>query len=40
MGVPGKVVREVDAKNAERIRLGAISYQNLMRRYRDGMKEV
>jgi carbonic anhydrase/acetyltransferase-like protein (isoleucine patch superfamily) len=40
MGVPGKVVREVDAKNAERIRLGAISYQNLMRRFRDGMKEV
>ncbi len=40
MGVPGKVVREVDAKNAARITEGALHYQENMRRFRDEMKAV
>lgn len=40
MGVPGKVVREVDEKNAQRITMGALHYQDNMRRFRDEMKEV
>ncbi len=39
MGVPGKVVREVDEKNAQRITMGALHYQDNMRRFRDEMKE-
>ncbi|MCA0873387.1 gamma carbonic anhydrase family protein [Seohaeicola saemankumensis] len=40
MGVPGKVVREIDEKNAQRITLGALHYQENMRRFRDEMKAV
>jgi len=40
MGVPGKVVREVDEKNARRITSGALHYQDNMRKFRDEMKAV
>lgn len=40
MGVPGKVVREVDEKNAQRITAGALHYQENMRRFRDKMKAI
>lgn len=40
MGAPGKIVREVDEKNAQRITMGALHYQENMRRFRDEMKEV
>ncbi len=40
MGVPGKVVREVDEKNAQRITSGALHYQDNMRKFRDEMKAV
>jgi len=40
MGAPGKVVRELDAKNADRIRQSALNYQENMRRFRDTMKVV
>lgn len=40
MGSPGKVVREIDPANAERMRLGALHYQDNMRRFRDHMTVV
>ena len=40
MGAPGKVVRELDEKNATRMRLGALHYVENMRRFRDGLKKV
>lgn len=40
MGAPGKVVREIDEKNAARIRSGAIHYQEHMRKFRKSLKEV
>lgn len=40
MGAPGKVVRELDAKMLEMLRGSAKSYQENMRRFRDGMKPI
>lgn len=40
MGSPGKVVREVDAKNAQRITFSALHYQENMRKFRDRMIPV
>lgn len=40
MGSPGKVVREIDPANAERIKMGALHYQDNMRRFRDTMTVV
>ncbi|SLN40126.1 2,3,4,5-tetrahydropyridine-2,6-dicarboxylate N-acetyltransferase [Falsiruegeria litorea R37] len=40
MGAPGKVVREIDETNAQRITLSALHYQENMRRFRDTMKPV
>lgn len=40
MGAPGKVVREIDQANAQRITMSALHYQENMRRFRDTMKPV
>ncbi len=40
MGAPGKVVRQIDAANAQRITMSALHYQENMRRFRDTMKPV
>ncbi len=40
MGAPGKVVRELDQKNADRITMSALHYQENMRRFRDTMTVV
>ena len=40
MGAPGKVVRQIDDKAAQRMRLGTLHYQDNMRKFRDGLKEV
>ncbi|MFA8384138.1 MAG: gamma carbonic anhydrase family protein [Pelagibaca sp.] len=37
MGVPGKVVRELDAAAIEGLRKSALGYQANMRRFRDGL---
>ncbi|SPJ28787.1 gamma carbonic anhydrase family protein [Falsiruegeria mediterranea] len=37
MGAPGKVVREIDEANAQRITMSAQHYQENMRRFRDTM---
>ena len=40
MGAPGKVVREIDEANAQRITMSALHYQENMRKFRDTMKPV
>jgi carbonic anhydrase/acetyltransferase-like protein (isoleucine patch superfamily) len=40
MGAPGKVVRELDEANAQRITMSALHYQENMRRFRDELKVV
>ena len=40
MGVPGKVVRDLDAKAIEGLKASALGYQQTMRRFRDGLSEV
>ncbi len=40
MGSPGKVIREVDAALAEKLRQSALHYQENMRRFRAELKEV
>lgn len=40
MGAPGKVVRQVDAELAEKLRQSALHYQDNMRRFRAELKEV
>ena len=40
MGAPGKVVRELNEKNAQMLTMSALHYQENMRRFRDQMKEV
>lgn len=40
MGSPGKVVRELDARAEDMLRLSAKHYQDNMRRFRDGLVEV
>jgi carbonic anhydrase/acetyltransferase-like protein (isoleucine patch superfamily) len=40
MGVPGKVVRELDAKAIAGLRASALHYQDNMRRFRTEMTEV
>ena len=40
MGVPGKVVRQLDEKAIEGLRKSALHYQDNMRRFRDEMTEV
>ena len=40
MGVPGKVVRELDDTAIEGLRKSALSYQANMRRFRDGLKSL
>lgn len=40
MGAPGKVVRQLDAAAIAGLRKSAQSYQNNMRRYRDGLARV
>ena len=40
MGSPGKVVREISEDHAQRMRLGALHYQDNMRKFRDQMKAV
>lgn len=40
MGSPGKVVRDVDAALAEKLRQSALHYQENMRRFRADLKEV
>ncbi|MBO9449673.1 gamma carbonic anhydrase family protein [Tropicibacter sp. R16_0] len=40
MGAPGKVVREIDEANAQRITMSALHYQENMRRFRDTMTPV
>ncbi|MGR3615606.1 MAG: gamma carbonic anhydrase family protein [Paracoccaceae bacterium] len=40
MGVPGKVVRSIDAAAAERLTLSALHYQANMRRFKSDLKEV
>lgn len=40
MGAPGKVVREMNEAGIQGLRASALSYQNNMRRFRDGLKEV
>jgi len=40
MGAPGKVVREIGEDHAKRMRLGALHYQDNMRKFRDTMREV
>ncbi|APX88569.1 gamma carbonic anhydrase family protein [Brevirhabdus pacifica] len=38
LGAPGKVVRQIDEATMEVLRQAAVSYQNNMRRFRDGLK--
>jgi carbonic anhydrase/acetyltransferase-like protein (isoleucine patch superfamily) len=38
MGAPGRVVRELDEKNAQRITMSALHYQENMRRFRAELK--
>lgn len=40
MGAPGKVVREIDQANAQRITMSALHYQENMRKFRDTLKPV
>ncbi|MEO0400991.1 MAG: gamma carbonic anhydrase family protein [Pseudomonadota bacterium] len=40
MGVPGKVVRDLDAAALQGLRASALHYQDNMRRFRDEMTEV
>jgi len=40
MGAPGKVVRELDAAAIAGLAASALHYQDNMRRFRDGLKEV
>ncbi|MGE4326291.1 MAG: gamma carbonic anhydrase family protein [Pseudodonghicola sp.] len=40
MGAPGKVVREIGEDHAKRMRLGALHYQDNMRKFRDTMRAV
>ena len=40
MGVPGKVVRELDAAAIEGLKKSALGYQANMRRFRDGLSAV
>ncbi|ODN70685.1 gamma carbonic anhydrase family protein [Methylobrevis pamukkalensis] len=40
MGMPGKVVREIDAAAAERMRLTAEGYVRNWKRFRDGLKPI
>lgn len=40
MGMPGKVVRELDAAAIERLRASALHYQERMRQYRDGLQAL
>lgn len=40
MGVPGKVVRELDDAAIEGLRKSALGYQANMRRFRDGLKAL
>lgn len=40
MGAPGKVVREIGEDHAKRMRLGALHYQDNMRKFRDTMREI
>jgi carbonic anhydrase/acetyltransferase-like protein (isoleucine patch superfamily) len=40
MGVPGKVVRELDAAAIDGLRASAIGYQNNMRRFRDELRPI
>lgn len=40
MGAPGKVVRQLDDAGIESLRQSALSYQQNMRRFRDGMTPV
>lgn len=40
MGAPGKVVREMSEEAIEGLKKSAISYQNNMRRFRDGMIKI
>ena len=40
MGAPGKVVRQIDAAMAARIARGSEHYQDNMRRFRAGLKEI
>ena len=39
LGVPGKIVREIDAEQAERIRLTALRYVELARAYRHTQRD-
>ena len=40
MGVPGKVVRELDEERIESLRASARGYQRNARRFRAGLKEI
>lgn len=40
MGSPGKVVRQVDEANAQRITMGALHYQENMRKFRENLTKV
>lgn len=40
MGMPGKVVRELDAATRQTLVASALSYQRNMRRFRDGLRAV
>lgn len=40
IGAPGKVARELDAQTIQMLTASALSYQENMRRFRDGMKAV
>ncbi|WP_299842774.1 gamma carbonic anhydrase family protein [uncultured Roseovarius sp.] len=40
MGVPGKVVRELDAQAIEGLKKSALHYQQRMRRFREGIKAL
>ena len=40
MGAPGKIVRELDEKAINSLRGSALHYQENMRRFRNGLKEI
>ncbi len=40
MGVPGKVVREMDKAGINSLKLSALGYQKNMRRFREGLTEL
>jgi len=40
MGAPGRVVRSLDADAIAALRASAVHYQERMRRFRDGLREV